>query len=130
MTDRQLLISLHQKIDRNHDWAKHQVGEILSYLAQTHTSQKKAHQYVHHTYLHLDALMKEVLIPEDLKHLSLHKPPLQAIRPPCQFRRCNTPPMAAESYSSDQEFSFGEAEDTAACPHTATACLRHDSPRP
>ena len=82
MTDRELLISLHQKVDQNHDWAKRQVGEILSYLSQTHTSQKKLHQYVHHTYLHLYALMKEVLIPGDLKHLSLQKLPLQAIRPP------------------------------------------------
>src|SRR4051812_16335450 len=69
MTDRELLISLHQKVDCNHEWTKRHLGEILSYMAQMHSSQKKVHQYVHHTYQHLDALMKEVIIPEDLEKL-------------------------------------------------------------
>ena len=43
MTDRELLISLHQKVDRNHDWTKRQISEILTYIAQMHTSQKKTH---------------------------------------------------------------------------------------
>src|ERR1041385_7166481 len=34
MTDRELLISLHQKVDWNHDWMKRQIGDILSYMAQ------------------------------------------------------------------------------------------------
>src|SRR3954464_11810259 len=29
MTDRELLLSLHQKVDRNHKWVKHQFGLIL-----------------------------------------------------------------------------------------------------
>jgi hypothetical protein len=128
MTDRELLISLHQKVDRNHDWVKRQFSKILSYMAQTHSSVKKVHQYAHHTYQHLDALMKEVITPEDLANLNLQQPPIPAIRPPRQFRRCTTPPPAMDSYSSNQEMTAEEAEDTAACPHTATACLKKDSP--
>ena len=130
MNDRELLISIHQKVDRNHEWKKCHLGNILSYMAQMHSSQKKVHPYVHHTYQHLDALMKEVIIPQDLEKLGLQKPQLAFIQPPRQFRRCTTPPLAMDSYSSNQEMTAEEAEDTAACPHTATACLRRDSPQP
>src|SRR4051812_15947526 len=130
MTDRELLISLHQKVDRNHEWTKHQLGDILSYMAQKHSSQKKVHQYAHHTYQHLDALMKEVIIHQDLEKLGLQRPQLSAIRPPRQFRRCTTPPLEMDSYYSNQEMTVEEAEYTAAFPHTATACLRRDSPQP
>ena len=82
MTDRELLISLHQKVDRNHNWVKRQFSEILSYMAQTHSSVKKLHQYAHHTYQHLDALMREVLTTADLNKLGLPKPRLRDIRPP------------------------------------------------
>ena len=40
-------------------------------MAQMHSPKKKVHQYAHHTYQHLDALMKEVIIPEDLEKLGL-----------------------------------------------------------
>ena len=79
---------------------------------------------------HLDALMKEVIIPQDIEKLGLQRPQLSAIRPPRQFRRCTTPPLAMDSYSSNQEMTAEEAEDTAACPHTATVCRRRDSPQP
>src|SRR4051812_32409440 len=126
MTDRELLISLHQKVDRYHDWTKRQVGDILSYLAQMHTAQKKVHQYAHHTYQRLEALMTEVITPEDLAKLNLRQPQLTEIRPPRQFHKSKTPPLAMDSFSSAQELSPEDIEDTAACPHTATACLRPD----
>src|SRR4051812_45358840 len=95
-------------------------------MAQMHTTQKKVHQYAHHTYQRLDALMSEVIIPEDLAKFNLRQPPLPEIRPPRQFTKSKTPPLEMDSYSSAQEFSPEEVEDTAACPHTATACLRPD----
>src|ERR1041385_4940931 len=127
MTDRELLISLHQKVDRIHDWTKRQIGDILSYMAQMHTTQKKVHQYAHHAYQRLDALLTEVITPEDLAKLGLRQPPLLEIRPPHQFTKRKTPPLAMDSFSSAQEFSPVEVEDTAACPHTSIACLRPDS---
>src|SRR4051812_15216480 len=99
-------------------------------MAHMHSSVKKVHQYDHHTYQHLDAPMKEVLTPEDIAKLDLQKPQLPAIRPPRLFIRCTTPPPAIDSYSSNIEMTAEEAEDTTACPHTATACLRRDSPQP
>ena len=85
MTDRELLISLHHKVDRNHDWMKRQLSDILSYMAHLHTSVKKVHQYAHHKYQHLDALMKEVMLPQDIEKLGLQRPQLSAIRHPRQF---------------------------------------------
>ena len=43
-------------------------------MAQMHTSGKKVHQYARHTYQHLDALMKEVITPEDIAKLGLQRP--------------------------------------------------------
>ena len=109
---------------------KRQFADILSYMTHMHSSVKKVHQYAHHTYQHLDALMREVLTTADLNKLGLPKPQLRDIRPLRQFRRCTTPPLAMDSYSSNQEMIAEEAEDTAACSHTATACLKKDSPPP
>ena len=73
MTDRELLISL---VDRNHDWTKHQISEILTYMAQMHTSQKKTHQYAHHTYQRFDAILEAVITPEEIQQIGLYEPPL------------------------------------------------------
>src|ERR1044072_8063279 len=108
MSDRELLISLHQKVDHNHDWVKRQFADSLSYLTHMHSSVKKVHQYAHHTYQHLNALMKDVISPEALKQLNLPKPPVTAIRPPQQYRRCATPPLEMDSYSSNQELTTEE----------------------
>ena len=82
-------------------------------MAHMHSSVKKVHQYSHHTYQHLEALMKEVITPEDIAKLGLQRPQLAAIRPPRQYRRCSTPRMAIDSCSSNQEMTAEEAEDTA-----------------
>ena len=41
MTDRELLLSLHQKVDRNHKWVKRQFGSILHNMTSTHNAVKK-----------------------------------------------------------------------------------------
>ena len=38
MTDRELLLSLHQKADRNHKWVKRQFGSILHNMTTTHNA--------------------------------------------------------------------------------------------
>ena len=47
MTDRELLLSLHQKVDRNHKWVKRQFGSILHNMTATHNAVKKNHYYLH-----------------------------------------------------------------------------------
>lgn len=41
MTDRELLLSLHQKVDRNQKWVKRQFGSILHNMTATHNAVKK-----------------------------------------------------------------------------------------
>ena len=43
MTARELLLSLHQKVDRNHKWVKRQFGYILHNMTSTHNAVKKNH---------------------------------------------------------------------------------------
>ena len=47
MTDRVLLLSLHQKVDRNHKWVKCQFGSILQNMIVTQNTMKKNHYYAH-----------------------------------------------------------------------------------
>ena len=97
-------------------------------MAQMHTSQKKTHQYAHHTYQRVAAILEAVIAPEEIQQIGLRQPPLSEIRTHRQFRRCPTPTLAMESYSSDPDITPEEAEDTAACPHTATTSLTTDAP--
>ena len=41
MTDRELLLSLHQKVNRNHKWVKHHFGSILHNMTATQCSEEK-----------------------------------------------------------------------------------------
>ena len=50
MTNRELLLSLHQKVDRNHKWVKRQFGSILHNMTATHNAVKKNHYYLHEVF--------------------------------------------------------------------------------
>ena len=50
MTDHELLLSLHQKVDRNHKWVKRQFGSILQNMTITQNSVKKNHYYLHEVF--------------------------------------------------------------------------------
>ena len=50
MTDRELLLSLHQKVDSNHKWEKRQFGSILQNMTITQNSVKKNHYYLHEVF--------------------------------------------------------------------------------
>ena len=41
MTDRELLLSLHQKVDQNHKWVKRQFDSFLHNMTATHNEVKK-----------------------------------------------------------------------------------------
>jgi len=50
MIDRELLLSLHQKVDRNHKWVKRQFGSIPHNMTSTHNAVKKNHYYLHEVF--------------------------------------------------------------------------------
>ena len=51
MTNRELLLSIHQKVDRNHKWVKRQFGSILHNMTATHNAVKKNHYYLHEVFV-------------------------------------------------------------------------------
>ena len=71
MTDRELLLSLHQKVDRNHKWVKHQFGSILHNMTATHNALKKNHYYLHEVFDRTWAILSHVYGEEDLKNMGL-----------------------------------------------------------
>ena len=71
MTDRELLLSLHQKVDRNHKWVKRQFGSLLHNMTATHNAVKKNHYYLHQVFGHTWAILSHLYGEEDLKNLDL-----------------------------------------------------------
>ena len=123
MKDRELLIILHQKVDRNHDQAKRQIADILQYLAKMQTINKNNHFYAHHTYERVDAILTASLPPEEIRHLGITRSGASDIQLPRKFKPCQVHQIAPDSFAADHEETPEEVEDTAACPHTAIAGL-------
>src|SRR4051812_29320264 len=73
MTDRELLLSLHQKVDHNHKWVKRQFGSILHNMTSTHNAVKKNQYYLHETFNHTWAVLSHVYNAEDLKKMGLRE---------------------------------------------------------
>jgi hypothetical protein len=67
MTDRELLLSLHQKVDRNHKWVKRQFGAILQTMTVTQNTVKKNHYYLHEAFHRTWAILSNLYSAKDLK---------------------------------------------------------------
>ena len=70
MTDRELLLSLHQKVDRNHKWVKRQFGAILQNMSVTQNSVKKNHYYLHQVFDRTWAILSHILTDYELKEMN------------------------------------------------------------
>ena len=71
MTDRELLLSLHQKVDRNHKWVKRQFGSLLHNMTATHNAVKKNHYYLDQVFGRTWAILSHLYGEEDLKKMGL-----------------------------------------------------------
>ena len=71
VTDRELLLSRHQKVDRNQKWVKRQFGSILHNMTATHTAVKKNHYYLHEVFSRTWAVMSHLYGEEELKQMGL-----------------------------------------------------------
>ena len=119
MTDRELLLSLHQKVDRNHKWVKHQFGSILHNMTATHNAVRKNHFYLHEVFNHTWALLSHLYGEEDLKQMGF-KQDFDWSQPPAKkFKKTKVPSLVASSYSSSRTTDEHEdLDDTAAGPAT------------
>ena len=117
MTDRELLLSLHQKVDRNHKWVKRQFGSILHNMTATHNAVKKNHYYLHETLNHTWAVLLHIYGEEDLKKMGLKEDLGWAAPPPKKYKKVKVPSLVASSYSSSRDTDEHEdLDDTAAGP--------------
>ena len=103
MTDRELLINLHQNVGRNHNWAKRQIADILQYLAKMQTTNKKSHFYAHDTYERVHAILTASFPPEEIPNLGITRPIASDIQPPHKFKPCQVPEIATDTFSAGHE---------------------------
>ena len=129
MTDRELLLSLHQKVDRNHKWVKRQFGSILQNMTITQNSVKKNHYYLHEVFDRTWAVLSHLFSEEDLKQMGF-KQDFDWSRPPSKkFKKVKVPHLLASSYSSLRETDENEdLNDTAAGPTSTDNPDNADTP--
>ena len=117
MTDRELLLGLHQKVDRNHKWFKRQFGSILHNMTATYNSVKKNHYYLNEVFDRTWAVLTHLYGDEDLKQMGF-KQDFRWSKPLVKkFKKVEVPPLVPSSYSSSRETDENEdLDDTAAGP--------------
>ena len=119
MTDRELLLSLHQKVDGNHKWVKRQFGSILHNMTATHNAVKKNHYYLHQVFSRTWEILSHLYGEEDLKKMGLNEDFNWSAPPPKKFKKVKVPSLVASSYSSSCDTDENEdLDDTAADPTT------------
>ena len=100
MTDHELLLGLHQKVDRNHKWVKRQFGSILHNMTSTHNAVKKNQYYLHETFNRTWDVLSHVYIAADLKNMGLKEEFDWSAPPPKKFKKVKVPSLVASSYCS------------------------------
>ena len=119
MTDRELLLSLHQKVDRNNKWVKCQFGSILHNMTSTHNAVKKNHYYLHEVFGRIWAILSHLYGEEDLKKMGLKEDFDWSAPPSKKFKKVEVPSLVASSYSSSRDTDENEdLDDTAGGPTT------------
>ena len=117
MTGRELLLSLHQKVDRNHKWVKRQFGSILHNMISTHNAVKKNHCYLHEVFDRTWAILSHLYGEEDLKQMGF-KEDFDWFAPlPKKYKKVKVPSLVASSFSSSRDTDeYEDLDDTAAGP--------------
>src|SRR3989337_686143 len=73
MTNRELLISLHQKVDHNHDWVKRQLASIVEGMTVAHNTVWKNTYYSHEIYKRTWAILTSLKTEDELITMNLHE---------------------------------------------------------
>ena len=119
MTNHELLLSLHQKVDRNHKSVKHQFGSILHNMTATHNAVKKNHYYLHEIFDRTWAVLSHIYSADDLMKMGLKEDFDWSAPPPKKYKKVKVPSLVASSYSSSRKTDEHEdLDDTVAGPTT------------
>ena len=117
MTTRELLISLHQKVDRNHNWVKRQLAAILANMTVTQNSVRKNHYYAHEIFDRSWAILSHLKTSEELEEMEFQQDFDWSIPPKKKFKKVQVPPLVPSSASPSRSTDENEiADDTATGP--------------
>ena len=120
MTNQELLISLNQKVDRNHDWVKRQLAAILANLTVTQNSVRKNHYYAHEIFDRSWAILSHLKTSEELEEMEFQQDFDWSIPPKKKFKKVQVPPLVPSSASPSRSTDENEIiEDTATGPSTS-----------
>jgi hypothetical protein len=113
MTDRELLISLHQKIDKNHEWTRRQLAAIHANMTVTHNAARKNHYYAHEIFDMTWAILSHLKTDEELVVMEFLQDFDWSIPPKKKFKKAQVPPLVPSSVSPSRSIDKNEeVEDT------------------
>ncbi|KAI5007511.1 hypothetical protein ZWY2020_051968 [Hordeum vulgare] len=127
MTDHELLLSLHQKVECNHKWVKRQVGEIVKDLNATRNAVKKNNYYLHEIFDHTWAILSHLKTPEELTEMEFQQDFDWSWPPKKKFKKILVPQLVASSFSSTRITNEAEGIDNTAAMTDPNAPLQHKS---
>ena len=117
MAGRELLLSLHQKVDWNHKLVKRQFGSIVHNMIATHNAVKKNHYYLHEVFGRTWAILSHIYGEEDLKKMGLKEDFDWSAPPLKKYKKVKVPSLVASSYSSSRDTDeYADLDDKAAGP--------------
>ena len=121
MIDCELLLSLHQKVDRNHKWVKRQFGALLRDMTVTHNVVRKNHYYLHEVFDRTWATLEHLYTPEELAEMEFQRDFDWSIPPKEKSKKVQVPQLVTSSFSSSRKTDEAEdIDDTIAGPAPPT----------
>ncbi|KAI4980427.1 hypothetical protein ZWY2020_020912 [Hordeum vulgare] len=108
LNTRELLLSLHQKVDRNHKWVKRQFGAIVKTLTETQNSVKINHHYLHKVFDRTWATLAHLKTQTELEEMDFERDFDWLWPPKKKFRPIPVPDLEDSSFSS---FRIAESDE-------------------
>ncbi|KAI4990013.1 hypothetical protein ZWY2020_038376 [Hordeum vulgare] len=121
LNTRELLLSIHQKVDHNHKWVKCQFGAIVKTLTETQNSVKLNHHYLHEVFDRTWATLAHLRTQTELEELNFEQDFDWSWPPKKKFRPIPVPDLEDSSFSSFRTAESDEEQlDTATGPRKKT----------
>ncbi|KAI5013948.1 hypothetical protein ZWY2020_055338 [Hordeum vulgare] len=126
MNTRELLLSLHQKVDRNHKWVKCQFDAIVKTLTDTQNSVKLNHHYLHEVFDRTWATLAHLKTQTKLEEMDFERDFEWSWPPKKKCRPIPVPDLEDRSFSSFRTAEIDEEQlDTATGPRKKTTPKKH-----
>lgn len=127
MTDRKLLVSLHQKLDKHHDWAHIQTHQILHDLNKVRNLSIKNAFVGHETFRGSWVSVSFQKTEQELHGLGFDKHFDESTAPPKEMKLRRTPSLVSSNYSSLADIVIVDFEEDCVTSPPASSVSRPDS---